>query len=77
MALGVLRAIDTNTFAAVEAAIGSTVTEEYLGFKPSFPFVEVNTYTDHSPEVQGFIVSAEAIKANEFCLFQSGNERAQ
>jgi hypothetical protein len=58
-------AIDTNTFAAVEAESGSKVSEEYLGLIPRFPFIGVKTHTDLSPEVMGFIVSADAIKANE------------
>jgi hypothetical protein len=57
--------IDNNTFAAIEAEDGSSVSEQYIALKRRFPFFEVKTYTDDDPEFQGYFVSADAIKANE------------
>ncbi len=68
--------IDDKNFAAIEGEDGTSVSERYLATKRSFPFFEVRTYTDSAPEVQGFIVSADAIAADEI-LFpgQSGQDQ--
>ena len=60
--------VDNGTFAAVEAQSGSSVSEQYL--KGS----QINTFTDNHPVIQGFIVSADAIQANEI-LFPSNGEQ--
>jgi len=47
--------LDDNTFAAIEATSGSSVSTSYGLF---------GHFTDHDPAVEGFIVSADAIQAN-------------
>jgi hypothetical protein len=54
-----------NTFAAIESNGGSSVSTRQSLFKP--------TYTDNSPEVQGFIVSADAIAANQVLFGANDN----
>ncbi len=60
--------IDDNIFAAVEAASGSSVSDQYWGTRRG-PFgiqlPDLKTHVDDSPTVQSYIVSADAIGANE------------
>lgn len=66
--------IDDNLFAAIEAQDGSGVSEQYLAPKNSFPFLQIKTHVDESPDVQGYMVSADAIKANEVLFPKQQNE---
>ena len=52
---------DDNTFAAIEAPSGSSVSGKYLDSQ--FPFI--HSFNDDAPDVQGYFVSADAIKANQ------------
>jgi hypothetical protein len=59
--------IDGNLFAAVEAASGSSVSEQYWGTR-SGPFgiqlPVLKTHVDSNPDVESYIASADAINAN-------------
>ena len=66
--------IDDNLFAAIESESGSGVSEKYLAPKNGFPFVQVKTHVDENPDVQGYMVSADAIKANEVLFPKQQNE---
>ena len=56
--------IGDNTFAAIEAESGSTVSQQYVVSKRTFPFFEVRTDVDDHPDVQSYMASADAINAN-------------
>jgi hypothetical protein len=60
--------IENNTFAAIEGQDVSSVSEKYLGTRRGpfgSPIPQTQTYVDNNPSVQGFVVSADAIAANE------------
>jgi hypothetical protein len=60
--------IDDNDFAAIEATGGSTVTDNYVEYRRGpfgIPIPQAKSFTDTNPEVQGFLVSADAIQANQ------------
>jgi hypothetical protein len=60
--------IENNTFAAIEGQDVSSVSEKYLGTRRGpfgIPIPQTQTYVDNNPSVQGFVVSADAIAANE------------
>jgi hypothetical protein len=67
--------IDDNIFAAVEAASGSSVSEKYTEIgrgRFGIPIIQIKTYVDNNPDVRSYIVSADAIDANEV-LFPKTN----
>ncbi len=59
--------IDDKIFAAIEAESGSSVSEKYLETRRGpfgIPIIQLKTYVDNDPDVQSYMVSADAINAN-------------